>query len=115
MGHKLRPSEGCPRRGTDAARNVGIGRSRRPSATGALAHIKALETRLVEIEQKGVEYKGIYQRALTYRRGSLTTFDGSMFVALRDVAENETPGKGDGWQLAVKRGADARDRPGVVV
>jgi hypothetical protein len=66
-----------------------------------------LRERLDELEKRGVDYKGTFQRACSYRRGDIVTHDGSMFVAIGDVAPNEAPGNGGNWQLAVKRGQDA--------
>lgn len=76
--------------------------------------IAPLKQRIAELEARGIEYRGTYQRALSYRRGALVTNDGSMFAALRNIAEGEMPGKSDGWQLAVKRGKDATERPGAM-
>src|SRR3954453_4622991 len=70
--------------------------------------IEPLERELAELKSRGTEYKGVYQRALPYRHGSLVTFDGSMFAAVRDVKEGEAPKNSDGWQLAIKSGRDAR-------
>jgi hypothetical protein len=67
-----------------------------------------LEARLAELETRGVEYRGIHQRACDYRRGALVTFDGSIWAAVRDVAAGETPGQSSGWQLAIKHGRDSR-------
>jgi hypothetical protein len=64
--------------------------------------IEKLEQRIEEIEKRGIEYKGIYQRACVYKRGEVVTADGSMFVAVTDVAPNEVPGQSNNWQLAVK-------------
>ena len=73
--------------------------------------IGALERRLVEIEAKGVEYRGVYQKATEYRRGSLVTADGSLFAAIRDTVVGETPGDSSGaFQLVAKRGRDGRER-----
>ena len=68
---------------------------------------RPLRERIVELEKRGVNYCGVYQRATVYRRGDIVTADGSMFVAITDVQPGEEPGKGGNWQLAVKRGADA--------
>ena len=70
--------------------------------------IRDLTTRVNTVETHGVHYCGVYQRAIGYARGHLVTFDGSMFAALREIVPGEQPGKSDGWQLAVKRGADAQ-------
>ena len=72
------------------------------------ARITALETRLTELESAGIRYCGVHQRAVNYKRGDCVTFDGSMFVAVVDTGPNEIPSASNAWQLAVKRGADAR-------
>jgi hypothetical protein len=76
----------------------------------ALDRIAELERRLVEIETKGVSYTGTFQRAIEYRRGALVTHDGSLWVALADMrAPCPEPGGGaPEWQLAVRKGRDAR-------
>jgi hypothetical protein len=71
------------------------------------AATKPLRERIAELEKRGVDYKGTFQRACSYRRGDIITHDGSMFVAIADVAPNEAPGNGGNWQLAVKAGKDA--------
>jgi hypothetical protein len=68
---------------------------------------KPLRERIIELEKRGVDYKGVYQRAALYRRGDIVTHDGSMFVAITDIEPNEAPGNGGAWCLAVKRGQDA--------
>jgi hypothetical protein len=71
--------------------------------------VEPLQRELAELKSRGVEYKGVYQRALAYKQGSLVTFDGAMFAAIRSVREGETPKQSDGWQLAVKAGRDGKD------
>jgi hypothetical protein len=66
-----------------------------------------LHKRIVELEGGGIRYAGVWQRAQSYRRGDVTTFEGSMFIALNATAE--TPGKGGDWQLCVKQGRPGRD------
>jgi hypothetical protein len=71
--------------------------------------IAALESRIAEFEKSGVRYCGVYQRANEYKRGSAVTADGSMFVAVVDVAPGERPGWSQDWVLSVKHGKDAVD------
>ncbi|MBB4478447.1 transposase [Rhizobium etli] len=67
------------------------------------AKLKALAARVEELEAGGVRYAGCYQRALVYRRGSVTTFAGSMWIALDDVPTGVQPGSNTAfWQLAQK-------------
>jgi hypothetical protein len=66
-----------------------------------------LRQRIAELESKGIEYVGTFQRAMGYRRGQCVTFDGSMYVCIADVAPGaDQPGSGKSFQLAVKRGQD---------
>ena len=64
--------------------------------------IAALKTRVAELEENGIRYCGIYQRALPYRRGDQVTHDGARHTALRDIQPCEAPLKSDGWQLSDK-------------
>jgi hypothetical protein len=74
------------------------------AATGATAaRLKELSARVAELEAGGVRYAGCYQRALEYRRGSVTTFAGSMWIALDDVPAGVQPGSNVAlWQLSQK-------------
>jgi hypothetical protein len=65
--------------------------------------IALLETRVAELEARSTcEYKGVYQRAVSYPKNSMVTFDGSLWIAVVDVGPNEKPGWSDKFQLAVK-------------
>lgn len=68
----------------------------------------ALEKRIEALEkgQKAMCYRGVYDTTEHYEKGNFVTHGGSMWAALAD--EPGKPGASDGWQLAVKRGADAR-------
>jgi hypothetical protein len=69
-----------------------------------------LRERLDALESRGIEYVGVHQRAMAYRRGQCVTFDGSMFVCIADVGPGEDqPGNGGRWQLCVKRGERGQD------
>lgn len=71
------------------------------AATGA--KLTALSARVEQLENGGIRYAGTWQRALPYQRGTVVTSSGAMWVALRDAAEGEQPGKVlDAWQLAAK-------------
>jgi uncharacterized protein len=63
--------------------------------------VSALETRL---EQRS--YQGVYQPGEKYFAENSVTHKGSLFIARADTTDE--PGTSDDWQLAVKRGRDAR-------
>ena len=65
--------------------------------------------KLAEAQAGGIKYMGVYQRAVEYERGSLVTFDGSMWCA--NERTRDELGKTGAWTLAVKRGRDGRERP----
>jgi hypothetical protein len=71
--------------------------------------IAKLAKRVAELEARPpFDYTGTFVTGRSYRKGQGCTFDGSIFVALRDYPGR--PGTaGCGWQLAVKRGRDGRD------
>ena len=69
--------------------------------------VDALQKRVAELEGGGIRYVGTWQRAQSYRKGDVVTYDGGMFIALAATAE--TPGKSGDWQLAVKAGRPGRD------
>lgn len=79
--------------------------------------IEALEASIRQIEQRGAfEYVGTFQRALRYRRGSVCTHRGGMWIALVDIdPASSGPGEDDCWQLAVKPGRDGKDAGGSVI
>jgi hypothetical protein len=83
----------------------------RDATTPLKEEITKLKDRRAEIEGKGVEYSGTFQRAVQYRRGQMVTHDGSLWAAINDTEPNEIPGESSRWQLAVKRGSDAPRLP----
>jgi hypothetical protein len=76
--------------------------------------IAKLEGQIDELRANGFKYAGVYQRAVRYTKGTVVTFDGSMFVAVKDTQPAQGPLTSDCWQLAVKSGRDA-PRPATVV
>ena len=82
------------------------------------ARIAALETlnvakRLELLEQRPtLVYRGVWKAGDAYHPGDNVTYAGSLWVCLAPTAER--PGEANSaeksWQLAVKRGADGRDR-----
>lgn len=51
-------------------------------------------------------YQGVFRDGTNYTCAQAVTWDGSMWVATRDTTSK--PGTDDSWQLAVKRGRDAK-------
>ena len=74
---------------------------------GLKAEVRELKSQMREVQEGGVRYCGVYQRAAEYRRGDVISYDGSMWVALRSTDPMEIPGKSACWQLSVKHGRDA--------
>ena len=70
--------------------------------------VAPLRLRIAELEQRGVEYLGVYQRALSYRRGSFVTFDNNLHVAVTDVEPNQIPLQCSSWQLCLRGTHDDR-------
>jgi hypothetical protein len=54
-------------------------------------------------------YKGIYKEGIEYKRGDLTTYGGSLWLALRDTKVRPDAKDVDDWKLIVKRGRDGKD------
>jgi hypothetical protein len=78
----------------------------------ARQEIAPLLRRIEELEKRGIEYCGTYQRAQSYRRGSLITHDGSVWACIEDAAVNESPGSHPSkWQMAVRGGRDGNRLP----
>ena len=67
--------------------------------------MERLESRIRELEGRGLKYAGVWQRALAYVRGDVSTHKGSAWIALADTGAE--PGTDAAWQLMVKRGRDA--------
>lgn len=68
--------------------------------------LEALRNRVKELEASPIIYLGTHEGGRMYAKNAVVTHDGSMWIALRNT--QQTPGPGDGWQLCVKRGRDAR-------
>ena len=69
--------------------------------------IDQLENRIKELEASQTKYEGIWEAGKAYRKGTLVTHSGSIFHANTDSPlKPGTPNSG--WQLAVKRGKDAK-------
>lgn len=85
----------------------GIGAALADVAGPLEKRIAELETRLAEVQERGVKYCGVFQGASTYNRGDLVTSGGSMWHSNVD-GNRSKPGTGTSWQLAVKAGRDAK-------
>lgn len=66
---------------------------------------RELEARVEALEaaQRERKFCGVWQRALEYKRNNFVTFDGSLWVALRDTAGSKPGEHPEDWQLCVKR------------
>lgn len=75
--------------------------------------IEALERRLAELaERPAVSYRGVWRDGEPYAAGDFVTHAGSMWYA-RTASISRRPGTDAGasaWQLAVKRGSDAKGK-----
>jgi len=54
-------------------------------------------------------YRRVWTEKSMYQQGDTTTWDGSLWVAMRDADAGCKPGTDDTWQLAAKRGRDGKD------
>ncbi|TBZ86151.1 transposase [Rhizobium leguminosarum bv. viciae] len=76
------------------------------------AKLKTLAARIEAIEENGIRYQGIFQRAASYGRGDTVTHAGSLWVALRAVPVGTAPGTNSVyWQLAAKGGEPVKRTP----
>ncbi|TIU27425.1 MAG: hypothetical protein E5W53_03120 [Mesorhizobium sp.] len=68
--------------------------------------MRELESRVAAIEADATVFRGVFQRSLPYRKGSLVVCGGSLWCALRSVEEGIVPDGStpDHWQLCVKKG-----------
>jgi hypothetical protein len=88
--------------GTDLAKRPVTMREFTVAMADTITAIRTLSARLEAMEQADA-YKGVFQRALPYRRGSQVTHAGALWVALDDVPKGIVPGfNPDLWQLASK-------------
>lgn len=70
------------------------------------SELKDLRERIEALEAHPLKYLGTYERGQMYAKNAVVTHGGSMWIALRPT--QQIPGPGDGWQLCVKHGRDAR-------
>ena len=69
---------------------------------------KPLRDRIEALEKQAADFKycGVWHYGESYRKHNFCTYDGSVWVCLRDTAAK--PGQSPDWQLAVQKGRDAR-------
>jgi hypothetical protein len=69
---------------------------------------KPLELRIVQLEKQAADFKycGVWHYGESYRKHNFCTYDGSIWICLRDTAAKS--GQSPDWQLAVQKGRDAR-------
>lgn len=68
-----------------------------------------IEARFAELQVRTIadSYQGVFKPGMTYTRGLLATWDGSLWLSVEETSAK--PGEKDsGWRLVVKRGADGR-------
>lgn len=83
-------------------------RDLRKSNQGRDARLDSLEARLTALEDRGLEYRGVFTPGECYRRGDCVTQDGSLWIARTKTTAR--PGVDpEAWQLAVKSGRNGRD------
>jgi hypothetical protein len=71
--------------------------------------IEALERRVAELEAKpSVSYNGVWGKGQTYQNGDAVTHRVSLWIATLNHLAGEPGQDFVNWQLAVKRGRDAR-------
>jgi hypothetical protein len=58
-------------------------------------------------QRRGFTYRGVFEPGEEYAPGDFVTAAGSLWACTSPT--KEAPGAGAGWQLAVKRGRDAKD------
>lgn len=70
--------------------------------------VEELATRCKTLEEapRGLDYKGTWQRAASYSRNQGVTWDGSIWVCLRDHIQSQPNQDLKNWQLAVRHGQD---------
>lgn len=71
--------------------------------------ITMVDGRKIDSEFKIVglmQYCEVHQTGRQYEMGDVVTYDGSMWVAIRDTMG--APGKSADWRLSVKRGQDGK-------
>ncbi len=60
-------------------------------------------------EQPSLEYFGVYESGQNYKRNSLVTHEGSLWIAKSNTGSSPGNPGGSQWKMCVKRGRDGRD------
>lgn len=67
--------------------------------------IGGMDKAIESLKNKGIRYRGVFQRADQYERGDVVTYKGSAWVCVDDIGRG-TPGDNTSWQLLVKSGRE---------
>jgi hypothetical protein len=71
--------------------------------------ITKLEARIKELEARKIpEYRGVWQEGQQYEKSDLTTYGGSMWIALDNTTARPSTHESS-WKLCVKAGRDGKD------
>lgn len=71
-----------------------------------------IEARFADLQVRTLAdvYRNVFQPGEQYRRGEIATYDGCLWMAVEDSADQ--PGTTPSWRMITKRGRDGRDRRG---
>jgi hypothetical protein len=72
--------------------------------------IKGDKTKSFSFELPIPIYIGVYRDTVSYKKGDGVTWAGSYWTAQKDNPDQKPGAEDSGWQLAVKRGRDGKDR-----
>ncbi len=61
------------------------------------------------MEQPSLEYFGVYEHGQNYKRNSLVTHEGSLWIAKSNTGSAPGNPGGSQWKMCVKRGRDGKD------
>src|SRR5262249_44838716 len=64
--------------------------------------VAALQSRITELEVSSLKYVGAFQLAVSYRRGDVVSFEGTIWHACRATTAERPGGSDSGWQLMAK-------------
>lgn len=69
-----------------------------------------IEARFADMQTRSLAdyHKRTYEKGTSYKRGDLTVWDGTTWLAMSDT--KEVPGTSPDWQQFAKKGRDGRDR-----